>query len=171
MPIRLSLGIDFIEVEKLEKKYKLLLPSAYKNFLAAHNGLYLADKSYAMLPLDTVDDSEVSFLVLFGIQLNNNNFELDYINRFRDEIATMDKPFIIGEDPGGNFFLLNANGIDSSIYYWDRTHLHLSSEGLPSYPEQDEEGDIYTCSKNFDKFYTTILSSVEGDTRIQKEQL
>lgn len=171
MAITLSLGIEQFEVKNLEKEYRLSLPSDYIDFLTRHNGLFLRDKSYSNLSFHKVDDGEVSFQALFGIKMSNDNFDLAYINKYRDEVIALDNPFIIGEDPGGNLFLLNGNGRDHSIYYWDRTHLHLSDEGHPDYPEKNEEGDIYTFFESFDKFYRTIISSVEGDTDIVEEQL
>jgi len=63
----------------------------------------------------------------------------------------------IGDDPGGNYFVLVCNKSQKGIYYWDRTHLHIEDEIQDfSIPEVNDSGNLYKIHNEFSEFLTIL---------------
>lgn len=166
MAIEIHHGISNLDIGKISNLYGIIFPESYINFLSNYNGLFIGSNSYCTIPCLKVDDGEIEFQELYGIDTSSPLFDLTKVNNVRDEIVVFENPFIIGADPGGNFFLFSGNKNDNAIYYWDRTHIHFGN-GF-DYHEVNEEGNIYMIFENFSDFYDAIMSNVDGDTNIIK---
>lgn len=169
MAIKLSLGISLQDVKYVENNYGLLFPVDYENYLLNTNGVFIDANSYCTIPFIKVDDGMIDFQEMYGIKTVNPLLDLNYANKFRDEIVGFKRPFIIGADPGGNMFFIECTGVDESVYYWDRTHLHSGERA--DHKEINEEGDVYKLCDNFTLFYKEIMVNVGGDTAEIKELL
>ncbi|AUQ24811.1 SMI1/KNR4 family protein [Dickeya zeae] len=169
MAIKISIGIDYLDVKDVESKCGVNFPHDYVDFLTKYNGMFIDAGSYCTIPFSKVDNGDIDFQEVYGINAINLGFDLLRANDIRDEVMVFDNPFVIGADPGGNPFLMNCNSSDSAVYYWDRTHIH-SDDGF-DYQEVNEEGNIYKISDSFTDFYNAIMLNVGGDVNIIKERL
>jgi hypothetical protein len=131
-----------------------------------HNGLFIGDKSYCDIPFIKVDDEQFAFQELYAIDAENSGMDLIQCNEISDEITAFADPIVIGADPGGNFFIINCNKNDDSIYYWDREHIHYDNNY--DYGEKDEEGNIYKIYSSFSEFYDAIILNTGGDKTIKE---
>lgn len=166
MPIRLGNGIVSTEVDDFEKKSKVVLPDKYRDFLKNVNGVFLSGSTYCSINIDVVDDGQIEFQELYGINVKNKNMNIEYINnKYLDEIHNLTNALIIGADPGGNNYVLNLE--NGNILYWDVQHIHL--DGQPIYEETDDEGNLYLVSDDFVSFYTLVFNNIQGD--LSKEEL
>ncbi|MBC0549402.1 SMI1/KNR4 family protein [Escherichia coli] len=166
MAIEISHGISNLDIEKISSLYGITFPNSYINFLSNYNGLFIGSNSYCSIPCLKVDDGEIEFQELYGINTSNPLFDLTKVNNIRDEMVVFKQPFIIGADSGDNFFLFSGNKNDAAIYYWDRTHIHFG-DGF-DYHEVNEEGNIYMIFEDFSDFYNAIISNVGGENNIIK---
>src|SRR5690606_31047927 len=141
MAIIKSFGTNDSNVFRVELRYGINLPKDYFDFLTLVNGMFIGTSSYCTIPFSKVDNGEVDFQEMYGIDTKNESLDLDKANEVRNEVSAFDNPFVIGADPGGNLFLINGSGCDMSIYYWDRNHIHFD-DGF-SHQELSGEGNIY----------------------------
>ena len=81
-------------------------------------------------------------------------------NSIIKELSSVDDAMVVGEDPGGNFFLIIGN-LNYGVYYWGRTHLHYS--GQADLAENEEEGDLYKVSDCFNDFYDLVLTNIKDN--------
>ncbi|WP_221410820.1 SMI1/KNR4 family protein [Aeromonas jandaei] len=169
MAIKLSLGISMQDVKYIQSIYGLIFPFDYENHLLSVNGVFISANSYCTIPFMKVDDGFIDFQEMYGIKTSNPLLDLNYANQFREEIVGFNRPFIIGADPGGNMFFIECSGVDDSVYYWDRTHLHSGEHAERK--ETNEEGDVYRLCDNFTSFYKEIMANVGGDATEIKELL
>ncbi|MFP1863783.1 SMI1/KNR4 family protein [Lonsdalea quercina] len=169
MAIKISIGTDYLDVQDIESKYGVNLSHDYVDFLTKRNGMFIDTGSYCTIPFLKVDNGDIDFQELYGVNTINPGFDLARANEIRDEIMVFDNPFIIGADPGGNPFLINCNSNDAAVYYWDRTHIHYD-DGF-DYGEINDEGNIYKVFDSFSDFYDAINLNIGGDVNIVKERL
>jgi hypothetical protein len=67
---------------------------------------------YVDLPFTKVDNGEISFQALYSFSVKNENFDLIFQNKtYGSELSFLDFPFLIGEDPGGNYYLIGTRHI------------------------------------------------------------
>ena len=72
----------------------------------------------------------------------------------------IDDKLIIGDDPGGNFYLILNGSESQGVYYWDRTHLHAEDDIQEfEIAEQNECGNIYKITNSFTEFYKKICET------------
>ncbi|MBD2782869.1 SMI1/KNR4 family protein [Xenorhabdus szentirmaii] len=163
MPIKHGISVDDREIFSIEQRYSITLPKSYCSFLKKYNGFYIEDPDACNLEYHGVDDGEIAFDSLFGINIENENFNLDEINNdYLDEISFIKNTLIIGTDPGGNFYVLVTEGESKGIYYWDRTHLHVEDDVQDiAINEVDECGNLYRISDSFETFFKQLLSQTE----------
>ncbi|EJH7013303.1 SMI1/KNR4 family protein [Salmonella enterica] len=166
MTIEVSHGVSRLEIEKISSQYGIFFSDDYQDFLFNYNGLFVGNNSYCTIPFSKVDDGNIDFQELYGINSSNPLFDLANVNDIRDEINVFKNPFIIGADPGGNLFLFSGNDNDDAIYYWDRAHIHFDDNF--DYHEVNEEGNVYRISDNFTTFYNEIMLNINGDKSITK---
>jgi hypothetical protein len=165
MPIVYGEGLNSEKIIEIEDKYSISFPKEYVDFLSKNNGLYIKSPEFCDFTYDKVDNGFISFHALFGINFINENFDLiENNNDYLDEISFIDSSFIIGSDPGDNFYVLVNDGNNSGIYYWDRTHLHAEDDIQNYYFEEvDECGNLYKLSDSFDDFLKTIIESIKNE--------
>ncbi|MBD2827019.1 SMI1/KNR4 family protein [Xenorhabdus szentirmaii] len=164
MPILHSVGLTDLDIENLENKYRISFPNDYKLFLRKYNGFYFVSPDYCEFDYDGVDEGIIAFDAFFGDGIESEHYNLQAQNdSFLDEINFIKNSFIIGADPGGNFYILVTEGEHSGVYYWDRTHLHAEDE-LQEYTieEVEECGNLYKVSDSFGDFFKAIFKFSEG---------
>lgn len=168
MPILYSTGLSNTEISILESTYSISFPLDYKLFLTTYNGYRISSPDYCDLPYDNVDDGFIAFDVLFGSKILNENFCLEHINNeFLDEIAHINDTFLIGEDSGGNFYILITQGDQQGVYYWDRTGLHINDEKKEhSYQGINNYSNIYKTHNSFTAFFEEIALTVGNKEKI-----
>ncbi|EKY3146124.1 SMI1/KNR4 family protein, partial [Cronobacter sakazakii] len=76
------------------------------------------------------------------------------------ELDFIDSKLIIGDDPGGNYYLMLNGERQQGIFYWDRTHLH-AEDILQQFeiPEQNECGNLYRLNDTFTQFYQSVIDN------------
>ncbi|EOT8214736.1 SMI1/KNR4 family protein [Escherichia albertii] len=164
MPIVFGKGMDLNEIKFIEDKFSIKFPHDYILFLHNCNGFYINGTDGCDIEFGHVDNKFISFESLFGVDFINDNFNLLNINDcYLNEISFIENSFIIGSDPGGNFYILITKGNLSGVYYWDRTHLH-ADDTLQEYAiaEVNECGNLYKVSDSFDNFFSIIKKLTEG---------
>ena len=166
MTIIYSMGTTDTEVSRIKSLFGDGICKDYLDFMKEKNGLFLYRDSFCEIPFDKVDDKFISFLGLYGIIPENEYLDIEVVNgKFSDEIEAIEKPIIIGSDPGGNFFILSSSSDDDNVYYWDRAHIHFDCNF--DFKEVNEEGNIYILSNSFDDFLSLIERNVEGNKEIK----
>jgi len=157
MPIHYRAAAATAEVDKLERDAGGLLPEDYKAFLRRHNGLTIVSPGWCQIPFQKVDDGEIGFANLFGVELGKSPMDIGAFNReFISEIAFLGKVLAIGDDGGDNPFVLRLDQAPGTILYWDRTHLHRADRGRPDIPERDDCGNLYELSASFGEFLDLV---------------
>ena len=127
MPIVYKSGLKDSEVNALESALNVVLPGSYRQFLGRMNGCYLTEPDCGQLPLPAIDDGVISFDRLFGVVPHEEcNDLVSFNNEFIDELSFIGDVLAIGEDGGGNPYVLVCESGRDGIYCWDRTHLHES---------------------------------------------
>ena len=133
------------------------LPSDYHAFLAAHDGLTIAWPGHCQIPFDKVDDGAIAFGELFGVEAARSSSNLRAFNdEFLAEIAFVGRALLIGEDGGGNPFVLMLDPARGPVLYWDRTHLHVPGRGEPDFPEVEDSGNLYALADDFAAFIDLV---------------
>ena len=166
MTIIYSLGTTDPEVSRIKSLFGDGICKDYLEFMKEKNGLFLYRDSFCEIPFEQVDDKFISFLGLYGISPENECLDIEVVNdKFSDEIEFIEKPIIIGSDPGGNFFILSSRGDDCNVYYWDRAHIHF--EGNYDFAEVNEEGNVYILANSFNEFLSLIEKNIEGNKEIK----
>ena len=168
MPIELSQGVGVERLKKFQNEIGFFLPSEYVDFLVNFNGMFIGDGTYCDIPFTKVDNGKISFQELYSVDAQSAGMDLIEQNEIQDEVEAFKSPFIIGADPGGNFFLVNCDGHDTSIYYWDRSHIHYDNNY--DFAEMDEEGNIYKAFSSFIEFHNAIMNNVGGDVSTKNEK-
>ncbi|WP_073586650.1 SMI1/KNR4 family protein [Vibrio quintilis] len=153
------------EIEIFSKKHDLNLPKGCISFLLKYNGAFVSPPSYCSLPFPKIDGEEIDFSMLFGISTNEEPYDIEAENYIRDEIEYFDNPLIIGSNSSNNYYVINCDNNDESVYCWDRTHIHYDDNY--DYAEVDEEGKIYKFSDTFDEFFDAIFNNIGEEKDIQ----
>ncbi|ELY4323523.1 SMI1/KNR4 family protein [Cronobacter turicensis] len=158
MPVSCGKMITEADIQRLENRYRISLPEDYKTFLLLNNGFVVKSPDYCNLTYRGVDEGAIAFNALFGMQAKNDYYDVIYNNdELLSELDFIDSKLIIGDDPGGNYFLMVDEQNRKGIFYWDRTHLH-AEDTLQQFeiPEQDECGNLYRLSDTFTAFFEMI---------------
>jgi len=159
-------------IRNLMDKYAVSLDDDYIQFLKKYNGIFVdGDGDYIDIKLDKVENEFISFQALFGLNNPRRNFDLFQLNdELRQEIESLSHPLVIGEDPGGNFYVLENTPESKKVFYWDRTHLHCNANAdKPDIAEHGEEGNYYMVSENFGEFWK-LLSSYTDQMKFVQAQ-
>ena len=162
MPIVYKPGLKPVDVDYIEVEISRALPIEYREFLSNMNGFYLTAPDYAQIPLNAVDEGVISFDRFFGLLPEEECNDLICFNKeFIEELDFLDEAVAIGEDGGGNPYVMVGNRGEKGVYYWDRTHLHecdLKSDF--DIPEQNDCGSLFFVSGSFVEFYDLIIKFV-----------
>ncbi|MBY6292142.1 SMI1/KNR4 family protein [Enterobacter bugandensis] len=164
MPISCGKPANKDEIKFMEGKFKVSLPEDYKEFLRLKNGFVVKSPDFCELEYEGVDEGFIAFYALFGINMKNPNHDIFRQNEiFLSELDFIDDKLIIGDDPGGNFYLILNGSERQGVYYWDRTHLHAEDYIQKfEFSEKNECGNIYRISNDFNDFYERICDSSLG---------
>lgn len=95
------------------------------------------------------------------MQTKNDYYDVIYNNdELLSELDFIDSKLIIGDDPGGNYYLMLNGERQQGIFYWDRTHLH-AEDILQQFeiPEQNECGNLYRLNDTFTQFYQSVIDN------------
>lgn len=113
----------------------------------------------------------MSFDSLFGgVGEEECNDLISFNNEFISELAFIDGVLAIGEDGGGNPYVLVTEQGREGVYYWDRIHLHESgSMNKYDIAEQDECGHLYKVAGGVDEFCSLILASLPDEVEMVEE--
>jgi len=158
MPISCGRSVTDAEINTLEKEYNIRLPEDYKKFLERDNGFVVKSPDFSEIDYDGVDEGIIAFYALFGLGAKNHNHDIKHHNdNYLDELDFIEDKIIIGDDPGGNYFLLINGDNKKGVFYWDRTHLHAEDD-IQNFEiaEENECGNIYRITDNFSDFYEKI---------------
>ncbi|WP_211463043.1 SMI1/KNR4 family protein [Collimonas silvisoli] len=158
MPIKYRPGAALDAIAELESHIAHPLPGDYKDFLISHNGLTIEYPGYCEIPFNKVESGSISFGGLFGTRINEPSMDLISFNQeFISEIDFLGKSIAIGEDGGGNPFVLMLEPRSGNVLYWDRTHLHEPDDSHQAdFAEVDDCGDLYVVSNSFLDFLMAI---------------
>lgn len=161
MPISYGKPANKDEIKVVEGEFKISLPEDYKEFLRLKNGFVVKSPDFCELEYKGVDEGFISFDALFGINMKNPNHDIFRQNEnFLSELDFIDDKLIIGDDPGGNFYLILNGSESQGVYYWDRTHLHAEDDIQEfEIAEQNECGNIYKITNGFTEFYKKICET------------
>lgn len=163
MPLVYKRGLSNTEIDRVELEIGRSLPYDFKKLLSGMNGFYLTSPDYSQVPLASVEGGVVSFDRIFGLLPDEEcNDLIAFNNEFIDELGFLGEAVAIGEDGGGNPYVLLGEEREG-LYYWDRTHLHdFSANGKLDIPEQNDCGNLFYLAPNFQAFYDMILKSLGG---------
>lgn len=164
MPIVYNLGLKSVDVDYIEAEIGRAFPIEYREFLCKMNGFYLTAPDYAQIPLSAVDDGVVSFDRFFGLLPEEDCNDVICFNKeFVEELEFLDEAVVIGEDGGGNPYVMVGKRGEQGIYYWDRTHLHESDlKNDFDIPEQNDCGNLFFVAGSFTEFYNLLIKYVGG---------
>ncbi len=173
MPIIYKKGLQKTDLDFIESELNRSLPADYKDFLMRMNGCYLSAPDYAQIPLTAVDEGAVSFDRFFGLlPLDECNDLIQFNNEFVGEVDFLKNAVVIGEDGGGNPYVMvdEGEGVRAGIYYWDRSHLHDSNTNNHfDIPEVEDCGNLFFIASDFSEFYRLILQCVGASPEFLEE--
>lgn len=161
MPISCGKALSYSEIHSLEIKYNISLPYDYRRFLEKYNGFVVKSPDFSELRYDGVDEGIIAFHALFGMGIQNHYNDIVYHNEnFLNEIDFLKEKIIIGDDPGGNYFLIINVDDEKGVYYWDRTHLH-SEDDIQNFSisEKNDSGNIYKITDDFSSFCDLVFET------------
>jgi len=171
MPIVYRAGLSDSEINTVEFSLNTTLPDSYRKLLKQMNGFYLSEPDCGQLQLPAIDDGVISFDRLFGVIPDEEcNDLVSFNSEFIDELSFIDGVVAIGEDGGGNPYVLIIEEGREGVYYWDRTHLH-EGDSINNYDiaEQNECGHLYFVVKTVDELYAALMSSLGGSASMIEE--
>ncbi|MDU8359358.1 SMI1/KNR4 family protein [Pseudomonas syringae group sp. J309-1] len=173
MPIVYRRGLQKADLDYIQSELNRSLPADYRDFLIEMNGCYLSAPDYAQIPLTAVDECAVSFDRFFGLlPLDECNDLIQFNNEFVGEVGFLKNALVIGEDGGGNPYVMveESEGVRRGIYYWDRTHLHDSdSKNDFDVAEVADCGNLFFIASDFSEFYRLILQCVGASPEFLEE--
>jgi len=171
MPLVYKAGLAHDELDALEEAISVAVPQAYREFLGRMNGFFLSAPDFGQLPLKSVESGVIAFDRFFGVAPEEECNDLICFNdEFISELGFSGEALAIGEDGGGNPYVLVTGAGHEGVYYWDRTHLHESCD-LDGFDVAEQEGcgALYEVAIGFDEFYSLIMASLPDDIEFMQE--
>ena len=161
MPISCGKPANKDVIKILEGEFKIHLPDDYKEFLRLKNGFVVKSPGFCELEYEGVDEGFIAFYALLGINIKNPSHDIFRQNEnFLNELDFVDDKLIIGDEPGGNFYLILNGSESQGVYYWDRTHLHAEDDIQEfEIAEQNQCGIIYKITNSFTEFHKIICKA------------
>jgi hypothetical protein len=107
MPVVYKAGLKSADVDRVETGIGRGVSVDYRAFLCKMNGFYLTAPDYAQIPLSAVGEGVISFDRFFGLLPDGNCSDVICFNKeFIEELDFLDEAVAIGEDGGGNPFVM-----------------------------------------------------------------
>ncbi|MFJ3371482.1 SMI1/KNR4 family protein [Pseudomonas sp. NPDC086251] len=171
MPIVYQPGLKSADVDYIEMELNRVFSVEYRNFLSRMNGFYLTAPEYVQIPLSAVDEGAISFDRFFGFLPEEDCNDVVCFNKeFIDELDFLKEAVAIGEDGGGNPYVMIGKRGEQGVYYWDRTHLHESdSNNNFDIPLRSDCGNLFLVSGSFSEFYDLVIGYVSGNPDFIKD--
>ncbi|MCF8985800.1 SMI1/KNR4 family protein [Pseudomonas syringae] len=173
MPVIHRKGLQQADLELLASEIDRVLPADYKEFLMSMNGFYIGAPDYVVLPLPAADGVIISVDRFFGRLPDEACNDIVAFNQeFSGELDFLPQAIIIGEDGGGNPYVIlqGSEEVVAGVYYWDRTHLHASDKlKSPCIAEMNECGNLFFMASEFFQFYDKIISVLKGAPQFIEE--
>ena len=126
--------------------------------MASENGFVVKSPDFSELDYDGVDEGVIAFNALYGVGTQNYHFDINHHNdNYLNELDFVNDKIIIGDDPGGNYYIIINSQNEKGVFYWDRTHLH-SEDDIQNFaiPEKNDCGNIYKVADSFSSFYALV---------------
>lgn len=127
-------SVSLEEINEIESKYGIVIPSEYKVFLLDYNGGYVSTNDFT-LPNGT----SVLFNSFLGVKYGDLTLEETYQDLQVLEETVSTKLFIFGFDPFGNCFCIDRES--NEVVFWDH-----------------EDGDSELVCESFNYFLNGVLS-------------
>lgn len=171
MPIVYKKGLTANEVARVKLELNTSFPAEYCDFLQKMNGLFIAAPDYVEIPLSSVEGGFISFDRIFGWHPQDECNDVVAFNKeFIEELAFLSNVIAIGDDGGGNPYVIVSESERDGVYYWDRTHLHEEgSIKKADILERDDSGSLYFISSTLGEFYKLISNQLGGDPVLVEE--
>jgi hypothetical protein len=165
MPIVYKRGLTASDIAQVELELGKSLPVEYRIFLQEMNGFFIAAPDYVKIPLSSVEEGLISFDRLFGwLPEEECNDMVAFNQEFIEELAFLNNAIAIGEDGGGNPYVIVSEPKRTGIYYWDRTHSHEDNSIRDTdIPERNDSGSLYFISPSLGEFYKLISNQTGGN--------
>lgn len=172
MPVLYKHGLEKSTMDEVEQKIGKALPLELRDFLSRMNGFYLTSPDFVELPLAGVDEGVISLDRFFGFIPEQECNDIVAFNlEFVDELDFLNGTIAIGEDGGGNPYVIVAEPGMEGVYYWDRTHLHeADSKNQFDIPERNGSGNLFFVAPNFNGLYELVMKSLNGDPDFVEEK-
>lgn len=168
MPIVCKRGLTASDIAQVELELGKSLPVEYRIFLQKMNGFFIAAPDYVEIHLSSVEEGFISFDRLFGwLPEEECNNVVAFNKEFIEELAFLNSAIAIGEDGGGNPYVIVSDSDSDSdrngVYYWDRTHLHEGeSTKNADFPERNDSGSLFFITSSLGEFYRLISHQLGG---------
>jgi len=133
------------EVDEFERSHGVTLPPEYRDFLLKSNGGRPADN---LVNVPDFDEAAVNHF--FGLQ-RGDMYDL------RSEGARIEGrippgTIAIGDDPGGNLFLLSVDGdSNGAVFFWDH-----EDEPVDQPTDWSDFENVYRIADGFDQFLAML---------------
>ena len=133
------------DIVEIEKKFDVVLPSDYKQFLLKYNGGAVAINELKEIHLDDINES-INIDVLYGIHTGSKASDIEYwTNEYADDL--FEKTVIIGDSLQHGFIVLICDGSNDGIYYYDDSYCFDSS---------NDDSNVYLIANTFDEFWELL---------------
>lgn len=137
-------GIASRSITNFENKYSIVLPISYRKFLIQFNGGLTAKGSEVFL----INEYQKSSIIdkFYGLNIKESSNIEFYLDNYYDIFPGGIIP--IGEDPGGNYICLNANGNEDygKIYFYDHEIDNENEDGTLNW------NNLYLIANSFTEF-------------------
>ncbi|MGT2743052.1 SMI1/KNR4 family protein [Streptococcus plurextorum] len=134
------------DIHELEKKFNLVLPEDYKQFLLNFNGGETIDYELNKIRIPKIDD-EINLDLLFGVRPDEQGVDIQkWTEDYIDDL--LECSLIIGDTIQHGFIIIWISGDENQgIYYYDDTYTLASSS---------DEGNTYYLAPTFTEFLALL---------------
>ena len=138
-------------VLEMERKYDILLPEEYREFLQNNNGGIAPKEDRATIVLRPINE-EIDLEIMFGLGLEDC-FDIDYwMQQYQDELPP--HSLLIGNDTIKGFLILCQTDEGYHVYYWDDEH---------NFNVSTDESNAYLIANDFSEFLG-MIHGLEGNS-------
>jgi hypothetical protein len=143
-------GVHIPQLTEFAQKNHLRLPEDYRDFLVRFDGGAPHPKASWVATLK--DYVLVDYL--FGITRSRPLNLQFWLDEYRDEMPP--GFLIVGKDPGGAFFILDAGEAQTGVYLWDHQHRYPGSS--------EEDGNTFLLAGAFSTWINSLCELPDANT-------